>query len=71
MKKVKKSELFYAIARLAIDAGRGFSLEDADVHTEGRVLGGALSDSNEERRGLILRVYAPGADDEETEDEDG
>lgn len=63
---MKKSKLFYRIARLAIAAGREISLTDEDVQYKGKALGGTILDSSTDTSRVILRVYAPG---EEAEDD--
>lgn len=68
---MKKSKLFYAIAKWAIAAGREITLEDSDSYNRGNVLGGSLALRDDESHGLTLRVFAPVPGLEDEEDDNG
>ena len=67
---MKKDRLFYAIAQLAIDAGREIILVDDDIRSESKALNGGLLNSHNDSLRLSLTVYPPEADSRGEEAED-
>lgn len=68
---MKKAELFYKIAALAIDTGRELCLVDEDTQSISKALNGAILDSHNDSRRLSLAVYPPEADSRREEAGDG
>lgn len=67
---MKKTRLFYAIAQLAIDAGREIILSADDTRSTSKALNGAILDSLTDSRRLSLTIYPPEADSRREEGED-